>query len=100
MAKTLESPLKATATSCNAVSGRCYQGINILLLWIAVAENGYQQCKWITAQAANKLVTTLCVESEKATIVASCARLSVKNAMAKVTRFVMKGNPELEKFAI
>lgn len=37
---------------CNAVSGRLYSGINILLLWLSAAEHGYTQRKWITAKAA------------------------------------------------
>ncbi len=39
----------------NAVSNRLYSGINTLLLWIATAEHGYKQCKWITAKKANEL---------------------------------------------
>ena len=36
----------------NAVSGRYYSGVNIILLWLSAAEHGYNQCKWITAKAA------------------------------------------------
>ncbi|WP_261764891.1 ArdC family protein [Avibacterium paragallinarum] len=53
--KPWDNPEGNLGIPCNAVSGRFYQGINILLLWIAGAENGYRQCKWITARAANKL---------------------------------------------
>ncbi|SQE31183.1 DNA primase TraC [Mannheimia haemolytica] len=37
---------------CNAISGRLYSGINVLLLWLSAAEHGYIQRKWITAKAA------------------------------------------------
>ncbi|WP_421705659.1 ArdC family protein [Alloalcanivorax xenomutans] len=39
----------------NAISGRPYQGINILVLWIAAADQGYASARWLTyrqAQAA------------------------------------------------
>lgn len=32
----------------NATTGRSYQGVNILLLWIAAEERGYTQNRWLT----------------------------------------------------
>ncbi|MDW1150085.1 ArdC family protein [Mannheimia haemolytica] len=47
---------------------RLYSGINTLLLWIATAEHGYKQCKWITAKKANELGGYI-RKGEKATVV-------------------------------
>jgi antirestriction protein ArdC len=36
----------------NAVSGRRYSGINVLILWAAVIEGGYQSQRWLTYKQA------------------------------------------------
>ncbi|UYY59303.1 ArdC family protein [Sphingomonas sp. S2-65] len=66
-------PWDAAACGCampaNAVSGRRYSGINVLILWAAVIEGRYQSQRWLTyrqAQAAGGNVrqgergTTIC----------------------------------------
>ncbi|EBW6362436.1 DNA primase [Salmonella enterica subsp. enterica serovar Oranienburg] len=36
----------------NALTGRCYSGVNVLLLWLAAVEGGYASNRWLTyAQA-------------------------------------------------
>lgn len=66
--KPWNSPECNMALPRNAVSNRLYSGINTLLLWIATAEHGYKQCKWITAKKANELGGHI-RKGEKATIV-------------------------------
>jgi antirestriction protein ArdC len=39
----------------NAVTGRAYSGINILILWCAVAERGFTGQTWLTLRQALKL---------------------------------------------
>jgi antirestriction protein ArdC len=39
----------------NAATGRAYSGINILILWCAVAERGFSGQSWITFRQALKL---------------------------------------------
>jgi antirestriction protein ArdC len=39
----------------NAVSGRCYSGVNILILWGAVVERGYASQQWLTFRQALEL---------------------------------------------
>jgi antirestriction protein ArdC len=66
-------PWDASACPCampgNAVTGRRYSGINVLILWAAVIERGYASQRWLTyrqAQAAGGQVrcgergTTIC----------------------------------------
>ena len=66
-------PWDAAACGCampaNAISGRRYSGINVLILWAAVIEGGYASQRWLTyrqAQAASGHVrkgesgTTVC----------------------------------------
>ncbi|MCW9718529.1 ArdC family protein [Avibacterium sp. 21-599] len=85
---------------CNAVSGRFYQGVNILLLWIAADENGYQQSKWITARAANKLGGYV-RKGEKATIVASYCPIEREKCDDEGNPILdEEGNPEMEQFAV
>jgi antirestriction protein ArdC len=40
---------------CNAATGRAYSGINILILWCAVAERGFSGQSWLTFRQALKL---------------------------------------------
>ncbi|MFZ7187134.1 ArdC family protein [Avibacterium avium] len=85
---------------CNAVSGRFYQGVNILLLWIAADEKGYQQSKWITARAASKLGGYV-RKGEKATIVASYCPIEREKCDDEGNPiFDEEGNPEMEQFAV
>ena len=39
----------------NAATGRCYSGINVPILWMAAADQGYEQPGWMTFQQARKL---------------------------------------------
>lgn len=39
----------------NAVSGRCYSGINILILWDAVASHGFSSNAFLTFHQAHEL---------------------------------------------
>jgi antirestriction protein ArdC len=49
-------PWDAAACGCampaNAVTGRCYSGINVLILWAAVIEGGYASQRWLTYRQA------------------------------------------------
>ncbi|KUR78640.1 ArdC family protein [Novosphingobium sp. FSW06-99] len=40
---------------CNAVSGRAYSGINILILWHALFEGGFAAQRWLTFRQAEAL---------------------------------------------
>ncbi|MFQ1049639.1 ArdC family protein [Avibacterium paragallinarum] len=98
--KPWDNPEGNLGIPCNAVSGRYYQGINILLLWLAGAENGYRQCKWITARAANKLGGYV-RKGEKATIVASYCPIEREKCDDEGNPICdEEGNPEMEQFAI
>lgn len=84
----------------NAVSGRHYSGVNILLLWVASAEKGYKQSKWLTAQAANKLGGHV-RKGEKATIIVNyCPVDREKLDDDGNTILDDDGNPEMEHFAL
>ena len=84
----------------NAVSSRHYSGINILLLWIASAEKGYKQSKWITAKAANKLGGRV-RKGEKATIVVNYNPIDREKCDDEGNPILDKdGNPEMEHFAV
>ena len=43
---------RAARPSCNTATGRQYSGINILILWSAVAERGFTAQKWLTFHQA------------------------------------------------
>jgi antirestriction protein ArdC len=49
-------PWDAAACGCtmpaNAVTGRRYSGINVLILWAAVIEGGYASQRWLTYRQA------------------------------------------------
>ncbi|MDP8189055.1 zincin-like metallopeptidase domain-containing protein [Pasteurella skyensis] len=84
----------------NAISGRLYSGVNILLLWIATAEKGYQQCKWITAIAANKLGGYV-RKGEKATVVVNYCPMEREKCDDDGNPILDEdGNPTMEHFAI
>jgi hypothetical protein len=44
----------------NAATGRPYSGINILILWCAVAEHGFSGQSWLTFRQALKLGAHVC----------------------------------------
>ncbi|HDL5821280.1 TPA: DUF1738 domain-containing protein [Mannheimia haemolytica] len=81
----------------NAVSNRLYSGINTLLLWIATAEHGYKQCKWITAKKANELGGYI-RKGEKATVVMNY-RPDEREKLDEEGNIVYdeEGNPEMER---
>jgi len=39
----------------NGGTGRCYSGINVLILWCAVIEGGYRSQRWLTFRQAKAL---------------------------------------------
>ncbi|MEH8093430.1 zincin-like metallopeptidase domain-containing protein [Gallibacterium anatis] len=84
----------------NAVSGRYYTGINVLLLMIASEEKGYQSTKWLTAKAANKLGGKI-KKGEKATRIINYSPIEREKKDDNGELILdSEGNPEMEKFAI
>lgn len=83
----------------NAVSNRYYNGVNVLLLWLAAAEKGYRQSKWITMKAANELGGHV-RKGEKATLVVNYNPVE-KEKLDKDGNVVLddEGNPEMERFS-
>lgn len=83
----------------NAVSNRLYNGINILLLWLAAEENGYCQSKWITVKAANELGGHI-RKGEKATLVVNYNPVE-REKLDEEGNVILddEGNPEKERFA-
>lgn len=81
----------------NAVSNRLYSGINTLLLWLSNSENGYKQCKWITAPKAHELGGYI-RKGEKATIVMNY-RPDEREKLDADGNIVYdeEGNPEMER---
>ena len=83
----------------NAVSNRFYNGINVLLLWLAAEEHGYKQCKWITVKAANELGGHV-RKGEKATLVVNYNPVEREKLDNEGNTIVdEEGNPEMERFA-
>lgn len=83
----------------NAVSDRYYNGVNILLLWMANEENGYKQSKWITAEAANKLGGRI-RKGEKATVIVNYCPIEREKLDEDGNQIVDDdGNIEMEHFA-
>lgn len=70
----------------NAVSRRCYSGINVLLLWIASIERGYHTSGWLTFKQAKDLGANV-KKGEKATQIVFVKQLTVadKDAEGKPT---------------
>lgn len=85
----------------NAVSGRLYSGINIMLLWIASAKHGYQQCKWLTAHSASKLGGHV-RKGERATIITYYTPIEREKCDDNGEPIVdaANGEVEIERFAI
>lgn len=50
-----DTSLTATGLPRNAATGRCYSGINILILWDRLFERGYGAQRWITYRQAQAL---------------------------------------------
>lgn len=83
----------------NAVSGRYYSGINVLLLWLSASAKGYRQRKWITAKAAHKLGGHV-RKGEKATKVVNYNPVEREKCDDEGNVLLDEhGNPELEHFA-
>lgn len=84
----------------NAFSNRSYSGINILLLWLSMEENGYSQHKWITAKGANLLGGNI-RKGEKATIVVMYQPIE-REKIDDDGEVILdqNGDPEMERFAI
>lgn len=40
----------------NALTGRCYSGVNVLLLWLAAEEGGYTSDRWLTYRPATDTI--------------------------------------------
>lgn len=68
----------------NAVSARCYSGINILILWGAVIEHGYASQNWLTFKQANDLGGTV-RKGEHGEIICYVDRFVPKDAEQKGT---------------
>ncbi|ENG3300625.1 DUF1738 domain-containing protein [Salmonella enterica] len=53
-------PWKSADAGCsgglpsNALTGRCYSGVNVLLLWMAAEEGGYTSDRWLTYRQAQE----------------------------------------------
>ncbi len=96
--KPWDSPDCNMALPRNAVSNRLYSGINTLLLWLATAENGYKQCKWITAKKANELGGYI-RKGEKSTIVMNY-RPDEREKLDDDGNVIYdeEGNPEMEQY--
>lgn len=98
--KPWHNPECSLALPRNAVSGRLYSGVNILLLWVASAEHGYKQSKWITAMAANKLGGHV-RKDEKATTVVNYNPIDREKCDDEGNPILDEdGNPEMEHFAV
>lgn len=50
-----DSGYAGTGLPCNAGTGRRYSGINVLILWYALSEQGYGSQRWITYKQAQDL---------------------------------------------
>lgn len=97
--KPWNSPGSHLALPKNAVSNRLYNGINILLLWLAAEENRYQQSKWITLKAANELGGRI-RKGEKATLIVNYKPIEREKHDDEGNVILDKaGNPEMERFA-
>ena len=47
--------MRSSCTRTNAATGRAYSGVNILILWSAVAERGFTTQHWLTFRQALKI---------------------------------------------
>lgn len=60
--KTAESPIPS-----NASTGRHYNGVNIMLLWLSAEEQGFNSNRWLTWKQAQAAGGNVC-KGEKATV--------------------------------
>ena len=72
-----DSSVTVAALPCNASSGRSYSGINILILWHALFEQGYAVQRWLTFRQAQALGGTV-RKGERGTTVCYADRFTPK----------------------
>lgn len=91
----------ATGLPRNAATGRTYSGINILLLWGAVAQAGYGQQSWLTFRQALALGGSV-RKGERGTTVVYADRLTPENERerAKLDGGTARGIPFLKRFTV
>jgi antirestriction protein ArdC len=65
----MEAAKAPLAMPCNAVTGRHYSGINVLLLWGAVIEQGFARQSWLTFRQALALGGNVCRGERGTTVV-------------------------------
>ena len=85
----------------NAASGRAYSGINVLLLWGAVARAGYAGQSWLTFRQA--LALGGCVrKGERGTTVVYADRFTpeIERKRAKLDGDAPRGIPFLKRFTV
>ncbi|EPC00409.1 hypothetical protein L861_14140 [Litchfieldella anticariensis FP35 = DSM 16096] len=84
----------------NAITGRPYHGINIVLLWLAAAEKGYHQDRWLTFNQARQTGGTVS-KGETSTLVCFYKPM-VREVLDDDGRPVLdaEGRPEEKHFAI
>jgi antirestriction protein ArdC len=85
----------------NALSGRSYSGVNILILWGAVIENGYTSQQWLTFRQALELGASV-RKGERGTTVCYADRFIPK---AEIERAARDGDepgavPLLKRFTV
>ncbi|SEN20792.1 ArdC family protein [Halomonas caseinilytica] len=87
-------------TPRNAVTGRPYNGINVVLLWSAAAENGYTQDRWLTFKQAKEAGGSV-KKGETSTL--ACFYKPMKKPKLDDDgnqELDEEGNPKEERFAI
>ncbi|TYG35279.1 DUF1738 domain-containing protein [Lonepinella koalarum] len=85
---------------CNGESGRLYSGINIMLLWIAQAENGFTQRKWVTFKGARNLGGAVRT-GEKATEIVFYRPMETEETDSNGNIvYDDEGNPKMKRFAL
>lgn len=70
------------ALPINAVSGKSYSGVNVLLLWGTCIEQGYTNQTWLTYKQATDLGGNV-MKGEKATPIVYASRFTPKDEQAK-----------------
>ncbi len=79
-------PWDGAACGCtmphNAGTGRRYSGINVLILWAAVIEGGYQSQRWLTYRQAQAAGGNVC-KGERGTTVCYADRFTPKGEEAR-----------------
>lgn len=72
------SSIGGDAQPRNAVSGRAYSGVNVLLLWITASACGYEESRWLTFNQAKQAGGSV-RKGEKGTQVIFFKRLPIKD---------------------